>query len=625
MKREKYTLLDNLKYVVQGVVRWQRVVLFLTILQSIAEGFSIYVWLYAVKLIISFFDGTKIKVNANTIIEIVLAAAITELLLILTYGTCKKIVEGRMNDVRFKFMQMWLTKCISMPYEMMENPEVLNEKERSGHAFGGADIGIQGMYSKISIILPNIISACVASVILMQISGYMIIIVVGVSIIRFVLYDKLAAYEKVATIDELTTERRKANYIENIASDFRYGKDIRMFHMQGTLFHIMKNENCKIHNRIAQVQTKWKICYFVCDSIVFLQEAIMYGGLIYLMMKSKLSVSDFILYVGSVKNVSVAMSMVLLKYAEMKEESRKVTDFRLMLEKDITNTEIVRTSFQNNYEKLFVKEESAASSEIQKDGKCSFKFCNVSFQYPGSKEYVLKNLSIELKAGERLAVVGLNGAGKTTFIKLLCRLYEPTSGCIYLNGEDISKIPLEEYYKLIAPVFQEEECFALSLKQNVSMREPDGTNVEAVNQCVSNAGLDTTIKDLEYGLDTMLFKALNDNGIDLSGGQKQKLMLARALYKDAPVIILDEPTAALDAIAEYNCYTNFDTLIGNKTAVYISHRLSSTKFCDKIALFINGNVTEYGTHEELMRIGGEYTKLFEIQARYYVKEAEINA
>jgi len=255
----------------------------------------------------------------------------------------------------------------------------------------------------------------------------------------------------------------------------------------------------------------------------------------------------------------------------------------------------------------------------------SFEFKNVSFRYDGAKRDTISNLNLSFPAGQKLAIVGLNGAGKTTFIKLLLRLYDVTQGDILVNGISIYRFRREEYFRLFAPVFQDVVLFAFPLSQNVSMDMPEDTDKEKAENCLVAAGLSEKLKSLEKGIDTEILKILHDDGVDLSGGEKQKLALARALYKDAPVIVLDEPTAALDALAEYELYRNFDKIIGGKSAIYISHRLSSTRFCDKIAMFSEGRIVEYGSHEELLKKGGEYATLFGVQAQYYEEKGGENA
>lgn len=245
----------------------------------------------------------------------------------------------------------------------------------------------------------------------------------------------------------------------------------------------------------------------------------------------------------------------------------------------------------------------------------TIEFRNVDFTYPNTDVQVLKNVNLTLNAGEHLSVVGLNGAGKTTFVKLLCRLYDPTAGEILLDGVNISAYDYKEYMQLFSPVFQDFKLFAFSIKENVILG--DEVEKEAILPLIGQVGLAEKVSSLEKGLDTSLFKFYEEDGMEPSGGEQQKLAIARALYKKSPVVILDEPTAALDPVAEYDIYRQFEELVGGKTAVYISHRLSSCKFCDRIAVFSKGQVAEYGTHDELLRQGGIYAEMFAAQAQYY--------
>ena len=234
--------------------------------------------------------------------------------------------------------------------------------------------------------------------------------------------------------------------------------------------------------------------------------------------------------------------------------------------------------------------------------------------------YILKGINITLKQGEHLSVVGLNGAGKTTFIKLLCRLYDVDEGEILLDGVNITEYKYEEYVKLFSVVFQDFRLFAFSIKDNILLENADEPDASArAEELVDMVGLREKINSLPDGTDTMLFKQFDEKGIEPSGGEQQKIAIARALYKNSPVIILDEPTAALDPMAEYEIYRQFDTLVGGKTAVYISHRLSSCKFCDRIVVFSDGVIKESGTHDELVSLkDGIYAEMFGAQAQYYV-------
>jgi ATP-binding cassette subfamily B protein len=250
------------------------------------------------------------------------------------------------------------------------------------------------------------------------------------------------------------------------------------------------------------------------------------------------------------------------------------------------------------------------------------RFEKVGFRYPGSDEYALKELTLEIAPGERLAVVGMNGSGKTTMIKLLCRLYAPTEGRITLNGRDISDYRSDEYIRLFSVVFQDFSLLAFALGQNVAAAAE--YNAARVRECLDLAGFSERLSRLGLGLEQPLYRDYDEAGVDLSGGEAQKIAIARAVYKNAAVVILDEPTAALDPASEYEIYSKFNAIVGDRTAVYISHRLSSCRFCDKIAVFKAGRLVEYGAHDALLRrADGEYTALWNAQAQYYNNTAAI--
>ena len=264
--------------------------------------------------------------------------------------------------------------------------------------------------------------------------------------------------------------------------------------------------------------------------------------------------------------------------------------------------------------------QGSLTTEKRSDRQYTVEFRDVSFRYPGSEQYALRHLNMTFKVGGRLAVVGRNGSGKTTFIKLLCRLYDPTEGVILLNGIDIRKYRYDEYMDIFSVVFQDFKLFSLPLGQNVATAR--NYDAARVTDCLNKAGFADRLAQMPKGLDTCLYKELDEEGVTVSGGEAQKIAIARALYKDAPFIVLDEPTAALDPVAEAEIYAKFNEIAGDKTAIYISHRLSSCKFCDEIAVFDHGEVVQQGTHEELVGdAGGKYYELWNAQAQYYTEEA----
>ncbi len=259
--------------------------------------------------------------------------------------------------------------------------------------------------------------------------------------------------------------------------------------------------------------------------------------------------------------------------------------------------------------------------EKRSDNQYQIEFRDVSFKYPGSQVYALKNFSMKLKIGEKLAIVGMNGSGKTTMIKLLCRLYDPDEGEILLNGVNIKKFKQEEYSTLFSVVFQDYNLFPFKLGQNVAL--DTHYDVEKVEKCLRDAGFGDRLQEMPEGLDTYLYTDYDDSGVQISGGEAQKIALARAIYKDSPFILLDEPTAALDPLSEYEIYTHFDQIVGSKTAIYISHRLSSCRFCGKIAVFHEGRLVQLGSHKELVAdTEGKYYEMWNAQAQYYREQGK---
>ena len=305
-------------------------------------------------------------------------------------------------------------------------------------------------------------------------------------------------------------------------------------------------------------------------------------------------------YVASITRVSGSLSWLIGIFGSLRVNASYLTQVFEFL--DIPN---------NMYQ-------GSLTVEKRRDRKYEVEFRDVSFQYPGSKTYALHHMNMKFEIGKRLAVVGMNGSGKTTFIKLLCRLYDPTEGEILLNGIDIRKYNYMEYMMLFSVVFQDFKLFALPLGENVAgAAKYDG---ERVMDCLEKSGFTEKLKEMPKGLETYLYKDYDNDGVNISGGEGQKIAIARALYKDAPFIILDEPTAALDPIAEAEIYSKFDEIAGDKTAIYISHRLSSCKFCDEIVVFHEGSVIQQGTHASLVADnGGKYHELWHAQAQYYTE------
>lgn len=285
----------------------------------------------------------------------------------------------------------------------------------------------------------------------------------------------------------------------------------------------------------------------------------------------------------------------------------------------VSDNELYCTHLKKMYDYLDIQNhmyQGSLTVEKREDNEYYIEFRNVSFKYPRTENYVLRNVNLKFKVGEKLAVVGMNGSGKTTFIKLLCRLYDPTEGEILLNNVDIRKYDYKEYMSIFSVVFQNFKLFSFGLGQNVAASF--GYNEELAKKCLEKAGFYDRLQRMKKGLETSIYKDLDEEGVEISGGEAQKVALARALYKNAQFIILDEPTAALDPVAEYEVYSKFNEIVQDKTAIYISHRLSSCRFCDVIAVFDDGQIVQRGVHDKLLQdTQGKYYELWNAQAQYY--------
>ena len=324
---------------------------------------------------------------------------------------------------------------------------------------------------------------------------------------------------------------------------------------------------------------------------------------VYVIYKDIIQIDEAVLVITAAVSLSSISEQFSNAFSDLMKSGTFVTDFRtcvnLSLKKEAEN--------QN---KPFLSENKSRMEIV---------FDHVSFRYPGKEQYILQDFSLKIHAGEKIAIVGLNGSGKTTLVKLLCRFYIPDEGQILLNGRNIYEYNEEEYNSFISAVFQDYKLFSFSLKDNILLGKTE--NPEDINIALKKSGFSQRLKTLDNGLDTLYSKEFDKNGVELSGGESQKLAIACACYKDAPIIILDEPTASLDAVAEYEIYAGFEKLVENKTAIIISHRLSSTHFCDRIIVINNGTVFEDGTHQSLMaKASGIYKKMFTTQAAHYFSD-----
>ena len=389
------------------------------------------------------------------------------------------------------------------------------------------------------------------------------------------------------------------SYIARRAGNFQAAKDIRIFGLRPWLEALNRKalEAYTAFHRKAQGVYFWGA---VADLVLtFLRNGIAYAYLIGLVLYSQVSVAEFLLLFTAVGGFAQWVTGILGDCSTLYRQSLDLTTVRECLE----------------YPEPFRFEDGEPLSPKQGE-PLEIRLEDVSFRYPGAEKDTLCHINLTLHPGEKLAVVGLNGAGKTTLIKLLCGFFDPTQGRVLLNGQDIRKFNRRDYYRLFSAVFQTFSVFPGTIAANVAQRE-EGICLEKVKDCVEKAGLREKVESLPRGYETLLNREVYEDAILLSGGETQRLMLARALYKDGPIVVLDEPTAALDPLAEADMYRKYHEMTRGKSSVYISHRLASTRFCDRIILLDGGSICEEGTHQSLLEAGGKYAKLYGVQSKYY--------
>lgn len=391
----------------------------------------------------------------------------------------------------------------------------------------------------------------------------------------------------------------KKHYITDFVMDNSAAKDIRIFGMRDWLSDVWESLGAAWYALYRRREGKLFAAKVADAALTFLKNGIAYWYLISLALNDGLGVPEFLLYFSAVSGFTGWVTTILNNISALHKTSLQICAYREYMDYpepfNIVGGKNVSKEDFNEYE---------------------LRLENVSFRYEKGEEDILTHVDLTIKPGEKLAVVGLNGAGKTTLIKLLCGYLDPTEGRVLLNGQDIRAFNRRDYYTLFTAVFQDFSGFEATIAQNVAQSFGDFDRAR-VDDCVKRSGLWETIKHYPKGIDTMLGKLMDENGVALSGGQNQRLMLARALYKDAPILLLDEPTAALDPIAENDMYQRYNEMTAGRTSVYISHRLASTRFCDRILFLENGCIAEEGTHEQLMALGGGYCELFNVQSQYY--------
>lgn len=567
-------------------------------LRMILQVAQPFIAVFVSPLIIAEIIGNR---DLKTLITYTAILVLGEFVIGISIGRCNTVIN-KYQERLSNYLNVVIGKhSMELDFQLTEDKEALEQIEKARTGMSWYSGGVFGIAEQVFMFIGNAFKIA-GFVTVLVIKAPLLLVAVAIYVaINAILSVKSNAVEFEA-FAKLSKVNRLFGYFGWDIVDPRYGKDIRLYSADQMMIDGWQNNTDK-----SNAHWKWEAD--TQAKYLHLQYAI---GLV----KTVFAYA----YLGFLA-ISGAFGVDIFSQLIIAEGSLDATLGGLVW----NMTELVKRCNYANEFVIFMKYPAALTKGDKpiekKDHEIEFK--NVTFAYPGTDRKVLDNISIKIAPGEHLSIVGLNGAGKTTFIKLLCRLYDPTEGEILMDGVNIKEYDYKQYMEQFAPVFQDFKLFALKLGENIGFdaNRDDGEHDDErkrIDELIKLVGLDELMKKLDKGKDTNIFKFFDEEGIEPSGGEQQKIAIARALYKDSPVVILDEPTAALDPIAEYEIYRQFNTLVGGKSAFYISHRLSSCKFCDKIAVFSDGHIAEYGSHEELEKIpGGIYAAMFEAQAKYY--------
>lgn len=505
-------------------------------------------------------------------------------------------------EVRNTLMNQMRTKMSICSYPLHEKQDFLNLLAKASDTLSNNDKASEAIWNTFAGLLQNTAGFLIYLYLLKSVDVVVMIATVFTAVMGYLVNYRANEWNYSHQKEEMEIAKQ-VRYIQMRAQDRDLAKDIRIFGMQKWLRELQeKYLKCYLDFGMRRERR-----YFVADLtdlvLGILRNGVAYAYLLYMVLDGKIGAAEFLLYFSAVSGFTAWISGIMENMATLHRQGLELESVRGFLD----------------YREIFRMEDGEPLRQEQHQ-KYTIELRDVSFRYSGSEsepeKEIFSHLNLTIHPGEKLAIVGLNGAGKTTLVKLICGFYDPDEGEVLLNGVNIKVYNRREYYKLISGVFQNFSLIPATVAANVA-QDVKKIDMERVWDCIEKAGLKQKVEALPKKYDTLLVRDMYADAVELSGGEQQRLMLARLLYKDSPIVVLDEPTAALDPIAESDIYQRYNALTEEKSAIFISHRLASTRFCDRILLIENGKIAEEGTHEELLGNGKRYTELFELQSRYY--------
>ena len=598
----KYSFISNLVYHYKNMLQWEPKLFIIGILMlvpwTLASILGDILPSAAVR-------GLEEKWELRSYIGILLLLILAMWLCNMLAGMAESYCYNGSNLYRLHYSRPYIQKKMRLDYDILEKKDFQTHSNAAYTAIYQGR-GIDDAAWRLPRFLTYMGTAAVYGIMLARASIWILVLalVCGFVQIQILKYARLKHGESHPVLSDLS---RKMSYMTSQSMEPAAGKDIRIYHMSGWLMkkyedtlNAMNKEYYKVHN--------WYFVRGLSDAgLDLLRNGLVYGYLIYMVTAGTLTLSEFVLYFGFANSFGQRLFTAM----------REALYFGI-----ISNTfSSIREYFDTRENR---NEDSRTAADVMEGIRCApvtLELKNVSYTYPGQDNPVISHMNLKITAGEKLALIGLNGAGKTTLVKLICGFYTPTEGEILMNDIPIENFERSQYYSLISVLFQDYTILPLTLDENIASVPKEEIDTAKLKECLERSGFIERYERLPQKGDSLLVKEIHDKAVDFSGGEKQRLLFARALYKEAPLLILDEPTAALDPIAENEVYLKYSEATKGKTSIYISHRLSSTRFCDRIVLLENGQIVETGTHGSLIEKQGKYAHLFEMQSQYY-KEQE---
>ncbi len=593
----KYSFWNNVKFMLGKMWYWDRKTTILTFLRAPFIVAIPFLGLVLSRTVVSSV-GSGADMSNIAVSILLLCAATAACMVILNYLNGQNRRMEFIND--FKYQEIITEASIAHDYEYNESPKGLSDGIKALMNCGSDQSGARKAIDTLSSFIGNMIGLVSYAAVIFMLHPMILLTICVTTISSYFIMKCTTAWNHKNKDNWIPIDRKK-EYLESSSGDLAPAKDIRLYSMTGWFQLVFADV---LHQRMDWQRKEEKYGLGIDILSLFLsllREGIAFGLLVYLMYEKGMPVADYVLYFGIIGGFSTWFDGIVNNLYWFDRINTGFNEMREYLD------------HQN-------KNNTGAGVPVPNDS-FPIEFKNVSYTFSGTDKEIISDLSFKIRKGEKLAVVGLNGAGKTTIVKLICGLYRPTKGVILAGGRLIDEYNIDEYYSVFSAVFQDISILPMTVGQNIAAT-PDGIDEVRLHNALEQSGFIDRVNGLPQGKDTYLVRGLYPDAVDLSGGEIQRLALARALYKNGRFLILDEPTAALDPIAESNIYQKYNEMVKGKTSVFISHRLASTRFCDRILFIENGRIVEEGTHEELMRINGRYFQLYEIQSHYYKEEAE---